>query len=150
MNLRKLPVGLVTAAVTGTLLLTAGPASARVPAGLAAATKAHHQVYLLDCVGDRPRVKPEFIALACADYGIAIHKASWTHWGDRTATASGKLAVNDCTPNCADGTFHSEPAKVTVTSIKDRHGTYEYGRIRVVPDAPNRLHFAVWSYPIPG
>jgi hypothetical protein len=105
-------------------------------------------VYIVACPGGgsgnqvKPRVKPELIVLACADYGILVRQAKWSHWGEATTTTtSSQLWMNDCTPDCADGTFHGEAAKATVTRIVKRHGVRYYTRIRVVPSAPNPLRY---------
>jgi hypothetical protein len=137
--------------VGGAVLVGAGPASATsLRASALAASNPRRTVYLLDCRGDRLKIKPKSVILACADDGILVEKASWTHWGRATATASAALAENDCTPNCAGGTFHSEPAHVTVTRVHKRNGVYVYGSISVVPKAPNRLGFHSVRATIPG
>ena len=94
-----------------------------------AAVSAPRIVYLVDCEGDHAKVRPKEVVLACGDGGILFDKAVWKHWGNRTALASAILIENDCTPNCADGTFHSEPAKITVSIVQKRHDRYEYRHI---------------------
>ena len=138
-------------AVSGALVVGAGPASAAsLRASSATAPGATRTVYLLDCRGDRPKIKPRSVILACGDAGAVVRKASWAHWGTATATASAVLAENDCTPTCVGGKFRSEPARVTVTKIHKRQGIYVYGYITVVPKGPNRYGFKTVGETIPG
>ncbi len=63
---------------------------------------------LPDCTG-KPVVRPTEVTLACGDGNAVAQKLSWTGWGERFAAAVGTLSMNDCTPNCAAGHFHSYP-----------------------------------------
>jgi hypothetical protein len=148
MRVRTIGAGLLAVGFAGTSLLGAGVASAGGTRGAATASSAR-TLYLTDCHGDRAKIKPKFVVLACADAGAVVEKANWTHWGDAKATATAALTENDCTPTCFQGTFVSEPVKVTVSSIKKRNGTYEYTHIRVVPDSPNRHRFKTYSGSLP-
>lgn len=44
----------------------------------------------------------------------ALHpgRLSWTTWTTKHAVASGAVWLDDCTPDCARGTFTARPAKV--------------------------------------
>jgi hypothetical protein len=111
---------------------------------------AAHPVYLLDCEGAKAMVRPKEFILACADAGTYVQKASWTNWGNATATAAATLTENNCVPSCVAGKFRSEPTTVTVSLIEKRHGIYEYRHLRVAPSPPNRYHFKAVSLTIPG
>ena len=122
----------------------------------ASATTAKPAVYLLACPGGgrgvqyRPRVKPRMIVMACADYNNLIERAVWKHWGDMSAsTTSAQWWMNDCTPSCAEGTFHHEAARARVTRIVRRSGRNFYTRLRVVAIAPNPLGFRPYTYDLP-
>ncbi|MCP9491932.1 MAG: hypothetical protein MSC31_18965 [Solirubrobacteraceae bacterium MAG38_C4-C5] len=43
---------------------------------------------------------------------------SWQEWGGRLATGSGLTRVNDCVPDCAEGTVYQFPAAATVSRIR--------------------------------
>jgi O-Glycosyl hydrolase family 30 len=60
------------------------------------------------------QVEPSQFILTCADAGERLTGMTWSSWGT-TATGSGTEQVNDCTPDCADGTFHSYPVNVTLS-----------------------------------
>ncbi len=47
----------------------------------------------------------------------------WANWGASTATAVGTLEVDDCTPNCAEGTTRYVAATITL-SAPDANGEW--------------------------
>lgn len=55
--------------------------------------------------------------MACGDGGIGFQDLTWTTWTAHNATGSGHLFQNDCTPNCAHGTFYHYEASLTVTTV---------------------------------
>jgi hypothetical protein len=61
---------------------------------------------LPNCVG-KPQVKPRTVVFTCADAGFSAQKLSWIGWGGPTAVAIGDASVNDCSPTCVAGHFHS-------------------------------------------
>jgi hypothetical protein len=42
---------------------------------------------------------------------------TWSDWGSPQAVATGLQEVNTCTPNCAQGTYASYPATVTLAGL---------------------------------
>ena len=75
-----------------------------------------------DCIGAPPQntavsVKPFTIFLACGDGGILFENLSWTNWTTSSAAGAGQLSQNDCTPDCAQGTFHQYMASLTLTTV---------------------------------
>ena len=61
---------------------------------------------LPDCLG-KPQVRPSQVIFACGDGNFTAQKLTWTGWGEPFAAATGTGEVNDCTPNCAAGKFHT-------------------------------------------
>lgn len=59
--------------------------------------------------GTRTAVEPASIMIACADGGLRLEDLTWTSWTSTSAEGHGVLLANDCTPDCAQGTFHSFP-----------------------------------------
>jgi hypothetical protein len=41
----------------------------------------------------------------------------WSNWGSAQATATGTQEVNDCNPNCAQGTYTGYAATVTLAGL---------------------------------
>jgi hypothetical protein len=76
---------------------------------------------VLDCWGPpdfRPKARPTEILVACGDASSSLASLVWSTWSSDGAKATGTAWVNDCTPDCADGHFHSYPATVILS------GTY--------------------------
>ncbi len=67
--------------------------------------------------------KPTTYVLSCADFNSKFTNLHWTSWGNPTAYATGEARWNDCTPNCASGTWKKEPATVWAWDLKDGHYT---------------------------
>jgi hypothetical protein len=76
------------------------------------------QVYTWDC--EIPMQKPEVITLTCADGGIYVDKIEWSLWDSKGAQGTGIYHVNDCDPDCADGTFHSSKVKVRLSELTEK------------------------------
>lgn len=73
---------------------------------------------------------PSSLTLTCADANYGLTGTKWQHWGAATASGSGKATANDCTPNCAAGTFHSYAVQVTASAIRTcRSGRKQYTRL---------------------
>jgi hypothetical protein len=77
---------------------------------------------LLNC-SNKYGAEPSSYVLACADYNAEITHLHWTSWGNTTAYATGVARWNDCTPDCADGHWKSEPATLWAWGLKDDHYT---------------------------
>jgi hypothetical protein len=50
--------------------------------------------------------KPKQLHPFSADDGAYLYSLRWSHWGQGTSRAKGKVSANDCKPNCAMGHFH--------------------------------------------
>ena len=101
-------------AVTGLTLGLTGSAHAAParPAVSAART------VVFDCAGQPAMVRPRTFILACADGNAYYAKLSWTSWTPGLASAKGNFVLNDCTPTCVAGHFHSYPAVVVFWGSK--------------------------------
>jgi len=63
---------------------------------------------------------------------------TWTGWGTPRATATGTLKVDNCNPNCAQGTYTGYPATVTLAGLKpSQAGGMAYSTIVVQSPAAN-------------
>jgi hypothetical protein len=76
-----------------------------VPSGSASASPS--ATFIFNCV--HRQVRPTSVVITCADSGLYIEGITWRNWGGTTASASGTLKWNDCTPSCAGGQWHSKP-----------------------------------------
>lgn len=64
------------------------------------------------------KYQPHLVVLGCADFGFYLNKLHWKHWDQPTATGRGKAHVNDCMPDCTEGTFHKYRGKLRLTNVK--------------------------------
>ena len=60
----------------------------------------------------------------------------WTNWGSPQATATGTQALNNCTPNCAQGTYVDYPATVTLAGLTP-YGTDHEAYSTIVIQSPD-------------
>jgi hypothetical protein len=51
------------------------------------------------------KIRPRAIYFAC-DGGYFVKRLSWRFWLQRKARGHGVYHINDCTPSCAQGTYH--------------------------------------------
>lgn len=58
------------------------------------------------------RYKPTKVIVTCADANFRVRGITWSSWTAREARGSGTALVNDCEPNCAEGTFHRYPIRL--------------------------------------
>jgi hypothetical protein len=74
-------------------------------------------IYFFRLAGVRqePRVRPSDIVFA-ADGNWNVTGLHWRGWGTGVARSDGTSHVNDCVPNCAQGTVTPVPAHVTLWS----------------------------------
>jgi hypothetical protein len=76
------------------------------------------------------RVRPTSIVVACGDGNFSIDRLKWSSWGTRTAVGRGTAHLNDCTPNCVSGHFHTFPVAVRLSKVVQCvRGRREFARI---------------------
>jgi hypothetical protein len=74
------------------------------------------RVYSFGCAGEAPpTLDPASIPVACADGSAVVTHLTWSTWTASKATGHGTLELNNCTPNCAGGTFSPFAATVTLS-----------------------------------
>jgi hypothetical protein len=96
-----------------------GPVTARLAASRTDAAAAGAPV-LVSCQG-RAQTRPASFVLACADAGDVLTGLRWASWAQQ-AFGTGTEKINDCTPDCADGTFIGYPALVVAWRPEPRPG----------------------------
>lgn len=107
-------------------------------------------VFVLNCPHGAQTARPKSLLVTCADAGILLTDIQWHSWGDSSAVGTGTLTENDCTPDCADGTDVSEPARVTLSKIKSiGTGGRLYTEMTVTPTPPNVHQFQPITRPLP-
>lgn len=59
---------------------------------------------VIDCVGT-PELRPDRLALACADNNDRIVDITWSEWTPTGAEGTATRETNDCDPSCAQGSI---------------------------------------------
>jgi hypothetical protein len=70
---------------------------------------------VVSCQGEL-KSQPEMILLS-GDGSIFVNDLSWTGWGSEGATGHGTLKIDNCEPNCAQGSFKDYAATIVVDDL---------------------------------
>jgi hypothetical protein len=109
--------------VAALLLLASLPGLARASRG--------ERVYVASSGCSGHAYKPSRITLACADGNLYATGISYRGYGQNVARASATIHLNDCTPNCAAGHFHSYRGTLSLRDIvRCSDGRLYYSRAR--------------------
>jgi hypothetical protein len=92
------------------------------------------------CTSSNPqqmRTEPAQI-VTTGDGSEFLKDLTWSGWGQPTAQGTGLLEVDNCTPNCAQGTYTGYHATVTLTRLTPYgHGNEAYADMTVTaPGSP--------------
>ena len=80
-------------------------------------------------------VKPAQITTS-GDGSAYVDKITWSSWGGSEANGTGTLELNNCNPNCAQGTYAGYPATVTLDGLKP-YGTGLEAYSTIVVQSPS-------------
>jgi hypothetical protein len=64
-----------------------------------------------------PEHKPDVTTTNCADFGVQVNNISWHSWNGYGARGSGVWSVNQCEPDCANGTRIGTPVEVRLSNL---------------------------------
>ena len=126
--------------------------AALIACGALAATAGAGPGALPDCAG-KLQVKPKEVVFTCADAGFSAGKLTWIGWGGKTAAAVGTASVNDCTPTCVAGHFHTYRIVLLATGSqrcpggRSAYTTVTYGFLGPSPFGPKDSGTTDPSYP---
>jgi hypothetical protein len=87
------------------------------------------ETYTWDC--EYPVQKPDALTLTCGDGGMYVDKITWSTWDSSGAEGTGYYNVNDCTPDCADGTFRKVEVKVSLSNVANYNGEQYLRTMRI-------------------
>lgn len=76
--------------------------------------------------------RPEEIVLPCADAGIYVDQIKWSTWKRLGAVGTGVFHINDCDPDCADGTMHQAPVRVELSNLERYKGKYFLRTLEII------------------
>lgn len=120
---RTASVALLGAAAVGVSMLAGTTATAQPTASTGGHTMTvtksspGDRTYLIECVEENLRRAPRTFDLTCADANMRLTQLKWKNWGAKTATATGKVAVNTCSPSCDKGKWASYAVKVSASKL---------------------------------
>ena len=118
-------------AVAAIALLTLAWGAA-LPAGATALATHGALPTLVDSQCVQPgQARPPTITLACGDGNAVAKDLSWRTWSDTHAAGKGDLVQNDCTPDCADGHFHTYPAQFALTDLVRAAGRAYFTKVTI-------------------
>ena len=94
-------------------------------------------VAVYDCL-NQPQVRPTSFDVAC-DGSFELGHLSWTSWNISMATATGVEYVDNCTPNCASGTWsHQNVDVIFWRSLPVAHQSGKFGYSKMTLLLPNQ------------
>lgn len=126
---------------SGTASTAPGPVVYLAEGGSVTGTWLHAPACASDCV-------------LSGDSTVALSHMRWSTWNSTTAVGTGTEKLNDCTPNCAQGTLHPVPVTVTLSKpvlvcvAGKGHGTWFWTRTSFAWPAPLPKAFAGGNAPL--
>jgi hypothetical protein len=78
-------------------------------------------------------LRPALIFIGCATSADYLSHLVWNNWTVTSATATAVHNVDDCRPNCAQGTYSHFPVRVTLSDPGIVAGLAVFGRISAIP-----------------
>jgi hypothetical protein len=80
------------------------------------------QVLTWDC--ELSEFQPESIMITCGDGGMYISDIKWSTWSSTGATGTATYNVNNCDPDCADGTMLNAPVTLQLSNLVTYKGKH--------------------------
>jgi hypothetical protein len=99
---------------------------------------------LLGCDND-PEVAPSDIS-NCGDGAVGVTRLHWTSWTSHLASGYGTYFLNDCTPTCVGGHFHTYPALVALwgsAAVKGHPSERKYTEMTLIFTGARPPHYEV-------
>lgn len=84
------------------------------------------------CGTDRPQTAPTDIVLTCADANEALNNITWRYWSTDQALGTARYSINDCNPDCANGTDRSIPTTIVLGSPVWRGGYQQFTQLTYI------------------
>jgi hypothetical protein len=83
--------------------------------------------------------KPNVLYQTCADGGMQIYDITWSTWTPYGAKGRGTYSVNQCEPDCADGTRLETIVDVALDTLIQYKGKYYLSNLEVTPVNPRKV-----------
>ncbi len=111
-----------------------GSASSAHAATTALTTRATAPKFILLGCDNDAEVAPSGIS-NCGDGAVGLTRLHWTSWTSHLASGYGTYYLNDCTPTCVGGHFHTYHALVALwgsAPVKGRPSERKYTRMTLI------------------
>jgi uncharacterized lipoprotein NlpE involved in copper resistance len=121
-------------ASAGTRAAATGSASSAHAATTALTVSAAAPAFILLGCNNNAEVAPSGIS-NCGDGAVGLTGLHWTSWTSHLASGYGTYFLNDCTPTCVGGHFHTYPALVALwgsAAVKGHPAERKYTRMTLV------------------
>ena len=89
------------------------------------------RIYTFTC--ELPMRKPDVFTTACADFGEMVREIAWEEWSIEKPMGNGIYSLNDCRPNCAEGTRSEIPVRVWLEDVTSDGKNYFFNTLKIVP-----------------
>jgi hypothetical protein len=83
--------------------------------------------------GNAAGIRPALIFIGCATSNDHLSVITWTSWTATGAAGTAIHAVNNCQPNCAQGTFTTYPVRVQLSNPGYANGMLVFKTIALTP-----------------
>lgn len=60
----------------------------------------------------KPKFEPADVIIACGDASLGARGMTWSSWTKKSAIGTGTGQVNDCNPDCVQGTVKTAPMEI--------------------------------------
>lgn len=102
------------------------------------------KVYTFEC--ELISRKPETLTTTCADFGEVVYKIKWTTWSVNGAKGTGVYSLNNCDPDCADGTRNETPVSLNLDGVTTDGTKYFLNTLTIISkDAVNDGIYKIWD-----
>ena len=103
-------------------------------------------VTVMNCPDQTPLNRPSSMPILC-DGSESLEHLTWSEWNFSKATGTGVANVDDCSPSCAAGHFHSYPVTVTLNLPEYTDHGWEWTHAVVIFPGKHPVGNQVWSMP---
>ncbi len=78
-------------------------------------------------------IRPTSLFIGCATSADNVGAITWSTWTSTGATGTATHNVNDCQPNCAEGTYSHVAVNVRLSNPGNLDGLYVFRTISMTP-----------------
>jgi hypothetical protein len=79
----------------------------------------------------KPKFKPAMVIVACGDASLGARSMTWSSWTQKSAVGTGTGQINDCDPDCVQGTTKTAPIELRVSKpLKCSSGKRIFSKLR--------------------